>query len=239
MADQQASFRPSNVQAGDIVGTLLLLSTEMIGKGRRHWNCKCVKCGCERSVRADHLVRYIDSECHCKPHIKHGLSQQREYRIWQRMVDRCHNPDCNNYRFYGGIGRFVCDGWRTDAAKFIRDMGQAPSDGHSIDRIKTKGSYTCGNCVQCIATGATFNCRWATKEEQARNASNNRYYTHNGQTLILKDWARAAGIGYLTLHSRLKRGWSFAKAIETPKLKDWSRSRNVPANLPNSESPSC
>lgn len=238
MADQQASFRPSDVQAGDVVGTLLLLSTEMNGPGRRYWLVRCIKCELERRLRADHLVRYADPICRCSPHTKHGLSNQREFRIWQKMVARCHNPKCDNYRFYGAIGRFVCDGWRSDPAAFIRDMGKAPTLDHSIDRIDTDGSYTCGTCDHCVSISATSNCRWATKDEQARNASNNRYYTHNGQTLILKDWAKIAGIGYLTLHGRLKRGWDFATAIETPKLTDWSRGRRkVAADLPDSKGP--
>lgn len=240
MADQQASFRPSNVQAGDIVGTLLLLSTEMHGPGRRHWLVRCIECGMDRSLRSDHLVRYTSTECRCRPNKKHGLSGEREYGIWSHMVIRCHTETADNYPFYGGLGRYVCDGWRYDVKRFIDDMGPAPTSQHSIDRIDTNGSYTCGACDHCVATGSPANCRWATKEEQVRNASNNRYYTHNGQTLILKDWARAAGIGYLTLHSRLERGWDFAKAIETPKLTEWSRCRRkLPLDGSNSKSPTC
>ena len=238
MANQQASFRPSDVQVGDVVGTLLMLSTEMVRPGKRQWSVRCVECGRERSIRSDHLIRYANTDCRCRPNKRHGLSREREYRIWTNMVIRCHTETADNFPFYGGLGRYVCDGWRYDVKRFIDDMGPAPTSRHSIDRIDTNGSYTCGACDHCISTGSPANCRWATKEEQVRNASNNRYYTHSGQTLILKDWARAAGISYFTLHSRLKRGWPFAAAIETPKLTNWLRGRGkISANLPDGKSP--
>lgn len=217
MAKPQAIFSPSVVQVGDVIGSIELLSTFMRGKGRRFWECKCVVCGNVREIRCDHLERYAGkTDCCCRPHRKHGLSDVREFKIWQRMVERCHNPDANNYRFYGGLGHFVCDRWRSSAEAFIADMGQAPSDSHSIDRIDTLRHYTCGKCEQCKASGEPANCRWVTKHTQARNAKNNRWYTHNGKTLILKDWAAEVGIKYLTLHCRIARGWSFADAITLP-----------------------
>ncbi|MBC7771067.1 MAG: hypothetical protein H7210_01100 [Pyrinomonadaceae bacterium] len=82
-----------------------------------------------------------------------------------------------------------------------------------MDRINTHGHYTCGKCEECKANDAPANCRWATKAEQVRNQASNRYYTHDGKTLILKDWARLSGINYLTLWNRLNVGMAFADAI--------------------------
>lgn len=237
MADQQANFRASDVQVGDTIGTLLMLSTEMKARGRRQWDVRCIKCGMERSIRSDHLVRYVGTECHCAPHNKHGLSRIREYRILMKMIDRCHNPNVDNFRYYGAIGRYVCKGWRESPESFLTDMGAAPSDEHTIDRINTDGSYTCGHCDECREKQQPANCRWATKEVQHRNAKNNRYYTHDGKTLILKDWARLVGIDYHTVFCRINRGWSFEDAITVPKMTEWSRGRRGNGNGPQYKRP--
>ncbi len=47
--------------------------------------------------------------------------------------------------------------WRDSFESFWRDMGNAPTPKHQIDRINTLGNYEPGNC------------RWATSQEQSRN----------------------------------------------------------------------
>lgn len=219
MAETKPIFCASDAQVGDRIGSLLLIAnyaTEQ-SRMRRIWLCRCDTCGTEREVRSDHLVRYVNAECRCKhsrPKTLHGLSGTREYKIWTKMIARCHSPNANNYRFYGGRGVFVCDGWRRSASSFVADMGISPSNLHTLDRIDTQSGYTCGHCNECRENNRTLNCRWATKDVQARNAKNNRYYTHDGQTLILKDWARLLGIDYHCLYGRIERGWTFEEAIE-------------------------
>jgi len=64
------------------------------------------------------------------------------------------------------------------------------------------------------------NLRWGTpaentedKRKHGRHTSKARYYTHEGKTLILKDWARLKNVKYLTLWNRIKSGMSFADAL--------------------------
>ncbi len=40
-----------------------------------------------------------------------------------------------------------------------------------------------------------------------------RYLTHNGQSLTTREWAKKLGISYGTIHVRLTRGWSIARAL--------------------------
>lgn len=181
-------------------------------EGACRWLCLC-DCGKTKSIRADHLKSGATTSCGCVLFRQGGLARTREYGIWSKMLLRCYRTDNENYRFYGGLGTYVCDRWRESCAAFIEDMGKAPSLRHSLDRIDTNGSYTCGKCDECREKGQPANCRWATKEVQSRNQKNNRYYTHDGKTLILKDWARLSGIKYITLWQQLASGMPFADAI--------------------------
>lgn len=117
------------------------------------------------------------------------------------MQLRCYSEVNPNYRFYGGAGIRVCQRWRDSFLAFFEDMGRVPSPKHTLDRIETTGNYEPGNC------------RWATKEVQSRNQKSNRFYTANGLTMILKDWARHVDIPYITLWNRLNVGIPFEKAI--------------------------
>lgn len=182
-------------------------------KGRHpRWHCLC-QCGVVTAAMGHHLRVGASTNCGCVRRTQNGLAKTREYGIWQLMIARCHNPAHNNYGYYGALGTYVCERWRESVSHFVADMGEAPSAGHTLDRIDTHGNYTCGKCPECQREGQPANCRWATKAVQVRNAKSNRYYTHDGKTLILKDWARLSGVKYLTLWGRLDRGVPFADAI--------------------------
>ena len=103
-------------------------------------------CGCQR---------YASGEGHHQ--YRHGMKKTRVYRIWNAMRQRCHNPNQPHYERYGGKGVTVCRKWRKDFVAFYEDMGDPPSDKHSIDRINPHGNYE------------PRNCRWATASQQNRN----------------------------------------------------------------------
>lgn len=79
-----------------------------------------------------------------------------EYRSWQMMKNRCLNPNARDYAYYGGRGIKVCERW-LEFEHFLADMGRRPTKQHTLDRKDGDGDY------------APDNCRWATRQEQARN----------------------------------------------------------------------
>ena len=121
------------------------------------------------------------------------------------MLSRCYNPSVERYPIYGGRGIKVCERWRGENGyeAFRADMGMRPP-GHSIERIDSDGDYT------------PENCKWATAKQQANNTSRNRRLTCKGRTQNLCEWAREIGIKPLTIHQRLKAGWSVEKALTQP-----------------------
>ena len=73
------------------------------------------------------------------------------------MLDRCTKPHHPRYARYGGRGIRVCERWQV-FDNFYADVGDCPDPALSFDRVCNDGHYTPGNW------------RWATREEQSRNA---------------------------------------------------------------------
>lgn len=130
----------------------------------------------------------------------HGMSKSREYRIWKGIRTRCNNKNSPNYRNYGAIGIKRCKRWDR-FENFIKDMGFAPSENHSIDRI----NYNLGYFKK--------NCRWATHKEQARNRRTAPLIEYNGQIKTPAEWAEIVGIHRKTIMRRIRRGMPTDKVL--------------------------
>ena len=134
----------------------------------------------------------------------HGLSRTPEYRCWQTMRLRCHEPTHQAYADYGGRGIEVCDRWINSPSQFFADMGPRPSPKHEIDRRDNDKGYS------------PENCRWVTRSENSRNRRSNVFIEHNGIRSTVAEWSERTGIPSDTLKHRLNSGWSTGKALSTP-----------------------
>lgn len=199
--------------------TVLERVEEVHAGGHYAWTCRC-ECG---DVLASALTSGSSRSCGClrveltaQYKTKHGAARRGhvtpEFSTWNSMMNRCESDRHN----YGGRGIYVCPRWQ-NFLLFREDMGPRPV-GTSIDRVlNATGSYTCGKCDDCIARGATMNCRWATPAEQSRNQRSNVLITYQGETLPLCDWAPRFGMPVYLLRGRLRDGWSMERAATTPK----------------------
>jgi len=172
--------------------------------------CECV-CGRPGRYQLDNLRSGSTRSCGCLQREnrarerKHGNARSGarsfENRVWNGIVTRCLNPKATSYERYGGRGITICSEWRSSFERFLCDVGQAPSQRHTIERIDNERGYEPGNV------------RWATRREQSRNTSANVNLTYNGRTACLTDWAMELGIKVPTLSMRLKNGWSVERAL--------------------------
>jgi hypothetical protein len=125
------------------------------------------------------------------PNYSHGMARTRPYKTWVSMLNRCRNPNSEHYHNYGGRGISVCDRWQS-FENFYADMWPTRFAGGSLERIDNDGNYE------------PDNCRWATASEQGRNRRTNVFYSLDGKTKCLKDWATDTGVKYTTLHKLVR-----------------------------------
>jgi hypothetical protein len=155
-------------------------------------------CGCFRRERTGNLQR---------KHGQGGTKRTSLYRAWESMHRRCN--DATRYPSYGGRGIRVCDEWKSFEA--FRDhmdkvVGPRPDHG-SLDRIDNDGNYEPGNV------------RWADPKIQTRNRSSARFFTLDGVTRCLVEWAELADVSSSVILARIRHGWNLRDALTTPKQK--------------------
>lgn len=179
--------------------------------------CKC-DCGNEKVIGFQSVKTGNALSCGCynleiskKRATKHGLYGKKKDRplesdIWQRMKQRCLNPNSFAYEHYGGRGIKVCDRWINNFEFFIEDMGWRPSESHSIERIDVNGDY----CPE--------NCKWILKSEQRRNRRDSKFITYNNKELLLSEWCKELNLNYQMIRRRVyDLNIPFEIAIKYPK----------------------
>lgn len=222
-----SNFTPLSPRTLDLrdkrFGRLLCLSQVILeGKERQSaWLCRC-DCGVEKVVPAKNLLGGDCRSCGCfhrdsaaerSSRLKktHGMSGTVEFTILSSIKQRCCNPKDAAYKNYGGRGITVCDRWldkKKGLLNFVEDMGKRPSPLHSIDRINNDGPYS------------PENCRWATRQQQARNRKSSRFLTCNGVTKLMCEWVDETGLSHALIRHRLRNGWTVEEALLTPKNKN-------------------
>ena len=113
-----------------------------------------------------------------------GKVKSRTWKCWSWMKNRLKNGE-----YYKGV--HLEPDW-LNFPTFLSDVGEAPSESHTLDRIDNSKGYERGNVV------------WETMAQQSRNKTSNIWL--EGQ--VLKDWANERGFNYKTVWRWVKEGKS-------------------------------
>jgi hypothetical protein len=109
---------------GDVFNRLIVIGEPyIIGKS------KMAKVRCECGIEKDMNIRKLHSgwtkSCGCisvelttERLTTHGLTNHPLYRVWSGVKDRCYNENTPAYKYYGGSGVKMFDGWKDDFVCF-------------------------------------------------------------------------------------------------------------------------
>lgn len=201
------------VPAGTRFGKLTVIG-EGLPAGKR--NERTLECKCDCGVVTSPLLSNLRKEngtrsCGCEKVAvlqaqqqagrTHGMRYTRIYGIWHGMKQRCLNTKAAEYKWYGGRGIQVCEAWQQSFETFYADMGDPPSDLHTIERNDVNGNYE------------PANCRWATQAEQMGNTRTNVNIEFDGRCQHITAWARELGLPRATLYYRHRQGWSASEIL--------------------------
>ncbi|WP_417744752.1 thymidylate synthase [Rosistilla oblonga] len=95
---------------------------ESVGRDEQGRPIDLVECGSgyRRQVRRDHHTSSIVRDPYMRSVFGVGYlgdpdvrcdERSMLHRVWSRMLDRCYNPKCKEYRYYGAAGVTVCQAW--------------------------------------------------------------------------------------------------------------------------------
>lgn len=149
---------------------------EMGGRKRSKFKFQC-KCGNIGECFTDRLTSGSVKSCGCEDkRVKHGFTNDRLYKIWSDMKQRCYNEKRKSFKNYGALGIRVCDEWINNFENF-RDW--ALKNGYeehlTIERINVKGDYEPNNCD------------WITIEEQQKNKNWGKYSDSRRKVILQLD----------------------------------------------------
>ena len=182
--------------------------------GKTLWRLRCA-CGKETIAIASQVRTGKTKSC---GHLKsagnrrtHGQHGSRLHNVWCNMKARCDNSNSPAYKNYGARGIGYCPAW-SDFSVFAKDVGEPPTEHHTLDRIDNDGNYEPGNT------------RWALRNVQARNTRQNVWVDIGGETKCLYDWCKQFDISAAAVYSRMNRkSMDIVTAITTEKAERFKR----------------
>lgn len=133
---------------------------------------------------------------------KDSIRRMRE--SFHMTKQRCYNPSCRDYPYYGGRGITICDRWLKSFDNFLLDMG-VRTEGMTLERRDVNGSYSPENCL------------WASRTQQMQNQRRSVKVPVGGVEVSLQEAADLAGVKYHTLKARIKQlGYTAEQALSKP-----------------------
>lgn len=203
---------PSNTFVGQTFNHLTIIEGLESENGHRMVLTQCV-CGNIGKRSLDNVRSGIAKSCGCKKFYRKGqaLSRHPLMAVFHSMKQRCYDPDCKEFKWYGAKGVRMCDEWKDDFVAFY-DWGISNgwSKGLEIDKdIKGNGLlYSPDTCL------------FVTEKQNCNKRVSSKYYTYNGETRTAAEWSDLLKISQQVLYKRIKHGWSVERSLTTPLMKN-------------------
>jgi hypothetical protein len=171
------------------------------------WLCRC-DCGVEKVVSANPLRMGKSNSCGClkvESRKTHSMSKTPEYRAFMDAKHRCTSPSTSNFSRYGGRGiefKFA------SFDEFYADIGNRPSQDHSIDRIDNNGNYEVGNVKwstrhEQLCNRESFKRKWREAVEKAKKYIITTPSGHKETVVNMAKFCREHGLRKSNLHSTI------------------------------------
>ncbi len=180
---------PFTSQEGHTVTGRVIIETPTARKPRKFmYNTICKHCLSETLMDSDQLKgSRAKKSCGCNlskdlSHPTHGLRNSPEYAVYYAMRSRCTKPTNKSYENYGGRGIKVCDRWMESFENFIEDMGQRPTDKHTLEREDNDKGYESTNCKWLIRADQNYNTRSFKDAKHIYKTRTGSYYVKIGST---------------------------------------------------------
>lgn len=201
--------------SGKVFGRLTVVEKSGLRDSNGHfvYRCTCI-CGGVANISGKSLKNGGTKSCGClqvesrrNASSTHGHYRNRKptkiRSAWSSMKDRCLNRKHKDYKNYGGRGIDVCERWKNSFEAFLADVGDPPSQDHTIERICTNGNYEPGNV------------KWATRLEQRHNRRDKVHtHTYGDEEKTAREWSEYFGIKRKTLERKLREGKQMKEIVQ-------------------------
>ena len=197
---------------GQRFGRWTVLGSLVCRGGRKKWLCRCA-CGKVKLIWGSSLKSGDSKSCGCwsaelkRQNRKTVAVRQKVpqlYSAWNHMRQRCYNPNCVNFKYYGERQISVCKEWDSFEVFQAWSYSHGWRNGLTLDRIDNMGDYS------------PDNCRWVSMRTQVNNRRCTFMLEYLGKRKPLGEWAEHVGIPVDALYQRLKRGWTVERALNEP-----------------------
>lgn len=191
------------MKTDDIVGKkvgiydVISVSNIRTSDGHKLYHVLCSVCGWHGKIRKQNIKRA--KKC---THISIDSEYKRYDTVWENkrirsifrgMKDRCYNPNCKSYMWYGGKGIKIYDKWMKEPHLFEEWSIENKYDNTlTIDRINENEDY----CPK--------NCRWVPAVDNAKYKSTTNIITVNGVSHTGREWGNECGLGCNTINQMLR-----------------------------------